>query len=71
MPLKLFVDLLTGDWFHFGDKPERKLLKSDQNHYISPEGRRAANKHVAIFSDVIRVKRKSIYDQTKDDLDGQ
>jgi len=69
--IKLFIELPIGTWFHFYDTPERKLLKSNGSHYISPEGRRTLNQFVAVFPDKMEsaTPRKSIYDQTKGDFD--
>lgn len=47
--IKLFLDILTGEVFSFGDKPERQLIKSDRSHYIAPEGRRPIHPHVAVI----------------------
>lgn len=69
---KLFIELLIGDWFHFYDKPERQLMKSDHSHYISPEGRRPISPFVLIFKDAQPEKNekcKSIFDQTKEGSD--
>jgi hypothetical protein len=65
---KLFIELLKGDWFHFGNVPERQYLKSDHSHYISPEGRRKINPLVLVFKIALNKKsRKSIFDQMKGD----
>jgi hypothetical protein len=69
--LKLFIELLVGQFFHFYDTPERKLIKSDSSHYISPEGtRRLISPFVAVFTDNLIKKQKSIYDHTKGDSNG-
>jgi len=67
--IKLFIELANYEWFHYGDKPERKLMKSDSSHYICPEGRRGINPLVAVFTDVMKTEtpRKSIYNHTKGD----
>ena len=65
--IKLFLELLNGEWFHFGDSPNRFHVKLDRTHRISPEGRRVQNEHVAVFPERLPgLETKSIYDQTKD-----
>jgi hypothetical protein len=49
--LKLFVELMKSEIFYFYDRPDRKLVKSDSNHYAAPEGRRVISPTVAIFQD--------------------
>jgi|WetSurMetagenome_2_1015567.scaffolds.fasta_scaffold46014_10 hypothetical protein len=51
MGLKLFIELAVNDIFHFHDKPERKLVKSDDRHYVAPEGRRVISPSVAVMKD--------------------
>lgn len=69
--LKLFVELTLGSLFHFGDKPDRILIKSNGSHYVSPEGRRNINPFVAIFQHKpnLEVGGKSIYDQFQEGKD--
>ena len=52
MAFTLFSKLLNGVPFHFGDKPNRMLIKSDRTHYFAPEGRKVINPHVGIFEHV-------------------
>jgi hypothetical protein len=68
--IKLFMEILSGMVFHFGDKPDRKLIKSNSSHYIAPEGRRTADPHVAVVPDTQNSAR-SIYDQTEGESDGR
>lgn len=70
MPLKLFIEILTGGLFHFYDKPNNKLVKSDGSHFVSETGIHRIHPHVAIVEDKTE-PRKSIYDQTQGDSDGQ
>lgn len=49
--IKLFSQLLSGELFHFGDKPNRLLIKSGRSHYVAPEGRRKIDPHVAVIPD--------------------
>lgn len=63
---KLFVELLKSTVFYFYDKPGRKLIKSDNSHYIAPEGRRSINPFVLVFEDRIKKFGKSIFDDTND-----
>lgn len=65
--INLFVNLLVGSIFHFGDAPDRKLIKSDDKHYVAPEGRHSIHPHVAVISDPSINPTKSIYDQTEGD----
>jgi len=51
MPLKLFVELIWGTLFHFRGDSNRKLIKSDDNHYISTTGRHVIHPHVAVEAD--------------------
>jgi len=70
MPLKLFNELAINEWFHYGDKPERKLMKSDSSHFVSPApvSIRKSHPHVAVVPDKMEsTPRKSIYDQTQGD----
>ena len=66
--LKLFVELIRGEWFHFGDKPDRKLMKTGDKTYFAPERNRHSDPHVAVVPDKVEGEpRKSFYDQTKDE----
>ncbi len=49
--LTLFNELHEGDVFHFYDKPDRKLIKSNSKHYIAPEGRRLISLTVLVKKD--------------------
>jgi hypothetical protein len=49
--LKLFCEVEKGTAFHFYDKPERVLIRSNGSHYISPEGRRKIHPHVLVFQE--------------------
>lgn len=49
MSIKLFLELITGTIFYFYDQPRRKLIKSDQFHYIAPEGPHQIHPYVAVF----------------------
>lgn len=68
--LKLFVELLRGEWFHFYEEPSRKLIKNDDTHYVSPTGRHLIHPHVLVFGEDATEHFKSIYDQTKGESDG-
>jgi hypothetical protein len=69
--LQLFIRLLTGDWFHFYDRPDRLLMKTDNSHYIAPEGRKMIHPFVAVVKhDLVVPARKSIFDRTKDESNG-
>lgn len=64
----LFIRYLQGDWFHYYDKPDRGLMKLDDNHYIAPEGRRVISPLTLVFDHKIKVEpRKSIFDKSKGD----
>lgn len=65
--LKLFSELLRGEWFHFYENPSLKLIKNDDTHYVSPTGRHQIHPHVLVFGERAENPRKSIYDQTKGD----
>lgn len=67
--LKLFKDVFGGDLFYFYDKPNRKLIKSNDTHYIAPEGRRQCNPGVLVFTGP-HVPGKSFYDNIKGDSNG-
>lgn len=62
---KLFIQLFISTIFHFYGNPERKLIKSDDSHYIAPEGRRSINPFTLVFEDPIETKRKSIFDSSE------
>ena len=49
--LLLFLELLISDIFHFYDNPDRKLIKSDDTHYVAPEGRRSISPTVGVIKD--------------------
>jgi len=65
MTLNLFSKILIGGMFHFGDKPDRILIKSDKTHYVAPEGRRVIHPHVAVIEHVVTTSLggESIYDK--------
>ena len=67
MNLKLFMQLAKSTIFHFGDKPARKLIKSDSSHYVAPEGPRLIHPHVLVFPETKTEPRQSIYDQSEGD----
>lgn len=67
--LKLFSELLRGEWFHFYDNPSRKLIKNDDTHYVSPTGRHLIHPHVLIIGEKDKAS-KSIFDQSEGDSDG-
>lgn len=62
---KLFVQLIVSQIFHFFGNPKRKLIKSDNSHYIAQEGRRSINPYTLVFEDQTESKEKSIYDKTE------
>jgi hypothetical protein len=66
MGLKLFIELAVNDIFHFGDNPDRKLVKSDDRHYVAPEGRRAINPTVAVIKDDPPKDQSTYLNQKKD-----
>ena len=68
MTIKLFVELIVGSIFHFYDKPDKPMVKSDPSHAIGETGRRRMSPTVGIFEDRPDAV-KSIYDQTKGDSD--
>ncbi len=47
--LKLFSQITKGTKFHFGDRPDRELVKEDDTHYVAPEGRHSAHPHVLVI----------------------
>ncbi len=48
--IQLFVELFRGQLFHFGDKPDRRLIKSDDSHFVSPTGTlRKISPYVAVI----------------------
>jgi len=50
--IHLFITILTGEFFHYYDRPDRKLIKLDQGRYITPEGViKRIDPYVAVFSD--------------------
>lgn len=51
--LKFFQELFTGEWFHYGDKPNRFLTKYDNSRAISPEGLRDTNPNVIVFPETL------------------
>lgn len=59
----LFARFLIGELFHYYSEPDRKLMKSDSNHYIAPGGhRRVISPSVLVFHETERPKAsKSIY----------
>lgn len=70
--LKLFNQLFKGEWFHFYDTPNRKLMKTHDTTYLSPEGFKSISPTVLIFGDSMESERpqKSIFDKTKGEKDG-
>lgn len=65
MPLKLFIELINGTRFHFGDNPDRDLIKDDRTHYVAPEGRHSIHPHVAVIQDRPRYVVRSIWDRSR------
>jgi hypothetical protein len=65
--IKLFLELVRGDLFYFGDKPNRMLIKEDKNHYVAPEGKRMIHPHVAVFPMTPKYKIRIIFDRFKGD----
>lgn len=63
--LKLLSELKVGDWFHFYMKPDRKLMKTGREQYLSPSGFRSCNEHVAIFEDAMQKEEPmpSVFEQ--------
>lgn len=61
---KLFINLIVSQIFHFYGAPERKLIKSDDSHYIAPEGRRSINPFTLVFEDLVKNTR-SIFDKSE------
>ena len=59
--LNLFINLLKGDTFHFGDTPERTCIKYDDHHYVSQTGVHLINEHVAVVPND-HSAAQSIYD---------
>lgn len=68
--LKLFSELVRGEWFFFYENPSRKLIKNDSTHYISPTGRHQIDPNILVFKERPELPRRSIYDKTKGDSDG-
>lgn len=69
--IELFTKLMNGTLFHFGDNPERKLIKDGNTHYVSPTGRHQIHPHVAVVPDQSPSQwRDSFYNQSKGESDG-
>jgi hypothetical protein len=66
MGLKLFIELVVGDIFHFGGSSDRKLIKSDVRHYVAPEGRRAISPTVAVIKDEAPKNQSTYLNQKKE-----
>lgn len=68
MSLKLFKSLKLGRLFTFGDKPNRLLIKSDDSHYVAPEGRRSIHPHVAVIEKEVKTQPggKTIHQKFKE-----
>ena len=49
--INLFVKLLIGDLFTFGDRPERKLMKTGHSEFTGSDGTHQINPHVAVIHD--------------------
>ncbi len=66
--IQLFNRLKIGDWFHFYQSPERKLLKVGERQYLSPSGTfQSLDPGVAIFPDKLEKPQKSIFEQGDQD----
>ena len=51
-PLRLFRQLLRGELFHYGNNPDRELVKVDHSHQVGPGGNiRKTDPDVLVFSD--------------------
>ena len=46
--IKLFCELVTGDWFHFYGDRGHLLFKVDDTHYNSLSGKKIIHPHVAV-----------------------
>ena len=62
----LFLELVVDDIFHFFDRPDRKLVKSDDTHYVAPEGRRAISPTVAVVKDEPQKDQPTYLNQKKE-----
>lgn len=52
MGLKLFQELLRGELFHYGDRPDRLMIKADDYRQVTPEGHAVkVHPHVAVVSE--------------------
>ena len=70
-PIKLFIELINGEAFHFGDRPDRIMVKSDPRHYVAPPGQvKVSHPHVAVFSDTIDAPT-SIFDRKNGEKNGK
>lgn len=67
--LKLFIELIIGTRFHFGDNPSRTLIKDDPSHYVAPEGRHKTHPHVAVIQDPPKYVTRSIWDKSTGETD--
>jgi len=68
--IKLFIELINRSWFFFHDKPDRKLMKMDGSHYLSPEGRRHIHPLVGIIPYTIQRPRiGGLFDDKEGDSD--
>ena len=66
--IKLFTNLRISEMFHFYDTPNRVLIKSDDSHYVGPEGLiRPMHPYVAIVPD----QPKAAPSWLGDDLKGE
>lgn len=52
MVVKLFHNLLRGELFHYGDRPDRMMIKADDYRQVTPEGHAIrVHPHVAVISE--------------------
>lgn len=47
--IDLFINLLRGDAFHYGDQPDRILMKTDDDVYTGPMGEHHIDPYVAVI----------------------
>jgi hypothetical protein len=65
---ELFIKLIRGEWFYFLQNKNRKLVKSDDSHYIGPTGRRKINPFTLVFREKIDRERVRLFgDKTEGD----
>lgn len=69
--LKLFVELLTGDLFHYGDTPDTTNVKTGDTEYVGPDGKHDIHPHVVVIQDKSEnmITSKGLLDRMKGDSD--